>query len=276
MVTASLALIACSLTDLSSLTDRSLVSADTDADADDGADGRVPEDATTQDSASDADVGDSDHDDGSSDDASSDASDDAGEAGDAQVDDAQVDAAEAGPTCGMTLFKSPSDAVNVYQEPDQGIWSQNSAWSSPKNALAEDSKFAIGTATASASQHLLVRGFGFDLDDDAVIQGVEVEMVRAGSSGGVGPEGSVTDHALRLRLYDTKNSKGSRTVAGVWPSAAATIEYGNATDTWDESLTGTIVNRPDFGVLFSFRASVTTASSTARVDTIRVRLHYCR
>lgn len=280
MTAGTLSLVACSLVDLSTLTNGSPGGDDTTEG--DGSTGGEDPDATWSDDGSvvpndDAggnDGGTTDANDGDVTDANEDDAADGG-ANDAQTDAALEDATT-GPTCDVTEFQSASIAENVYQKPDDNFFSSNEAWSSPKNAFTADAKFATADATASVSQLLLVRGFGFSLADTAVIQGVDVEVVRASNNTGVGPEGSIVEGSVRLRLESNKNSQSTRTLNGTWTSTVTTVAYGSATDTWDETLAGSIVNKPAFGVLFSFRANSVQFGVGARVDAIRVRLHYCQ
>lgn len=276
MVMGALSLAACSLVDLSELTNGALSPGGEETDgANEGGTSDGEPDATFADDG--AVVPDDDA--GGHEAGGDDAGDDAGitDASDADVEtDASLEDATTGPTCGVTEFQSPGAAGNVYQAPDDTFFSANEAWTFPKNALAEDGKVATANATASVSQFLLVRDFGFTLSDAAVIQGVEVQIVRASTESGPGPGGSIVEGSVRLRLENTDNSQGSRTLSGTWTSTMTTVAYGNATDTWDDALTGAIVNKPAFGVLFSFRANSSQFGAGARVDAIRVRLHYCQ
>jgi len=60
--------------------------------------------------------------------------------------------------------------------------------------------------------------------------------------------------------------------ATIWPTTSAIKTYGSAVDGWNASLTPTIVNSVDFGVVLSAQANISNADIGS--DFIRMTVHY--
>lgn len=148
-------------------------------------------------------------------------------------------------------------------------------WTSADGALvAKDGVSAQATSGGSArSLFLVVSKFTFDLPDEALVTGIEIEIVRSTS----GFFSTVQDAAIGITV---KGQLGTvfRKNDGNWGGGTTTVVYGGPSDTFGQTLTGADVRSDPFflGAAISVQLSASFGEkATASVDGMRVRLHYC-
>jgi hypothetical protein len=142
-------------------------------------------------------------------------------------------------------------------------------WVLPEGAvLADEARARVGLA-GEPSSLLLLRGFGFSLPEHARVQGITVEVTRAGAQ-----PASVADHAVRL-VKDGRILDGDRSLAGAWEPSLTRASHGGPDDVWDAAWTPAELNDPSFGVALRARALQGGEPSEAQLDAVRVAVHYC-
>ena len=147
------------------------------------------------------------------------------------------------------------------------------AWQNPSNASGSEDAYATA---AVGTSHYLKATLAADtrVPTDATVTGVEVLIERSAINDfpytfpfdfGL----NVTDNIVRLVRGGTV--VGDDKASGdQWPGMDVVRSYGGSTDLWGTTLTPAQVNASDFGVVLS--ATVTVAQ--ARVDQIRITVHY--
>ena len=66
----------------------------------------------------------------------------------------------------------------------------------------------------------------------------------------------------------------NKAMPGVWSVAETTQTYGGPSDLWGSTWTPAEINAGGFGVAFAATYTGATGSEAARVDAIRVTVHY--
>ncbi len=143
-------------------------------------------------------------------------------------------------------------------------------WTDVDRALETDEGFASVTlAAGQESAKLRVSGFGFAIPSKAATWGIEVELKRRA------PDGGIEDQQINVEI-EGKPSR-YKFVEGPWPTTiVGTHAYGQAVDTWGVDLFPADVNKPSFGVtLVVKRGAGGSGSVTAKVDSLKVAIHYC-
>lgn len=163
----------------------------------------------------------------------------------------------AGPNVG-TVLKSVSRGTGTVP------------WTDLDGAKDVDDTFAKTVlAAGEESEELQITGFGFDLPEGVVFQGVEVQLKRQA------PDGGIADGQIALVGVQNQVGRG-KFIASPWPtSIVGTHHYGQATDTWGMDLNPPDVERPEFGVALWVKRADGPVSATALVESIRVRVFYC-
>lgn len=160
--------------------------------------------------------------------------------------------------------KSPGSATNIPQ-----FLAAN--WSNTGGVLA------AGGGTASASGNtifysgiLLVTNFGFSIPPTDVVDGIEVNVVRASINGN-----SVSDNSVEL----TKNGGTSYTntnyeISSNWSTTNTQVTYGDNDDLWGTTWTPAEINSPDFGFGIVIDGTSFLQPVGGRVDHITVTVHH--
>jgi hypothetical protein len=145
-------------------------------------------------------------------------------------------------------------------------------WVNPGNITSDNGiEAAITAATYDSpdvSERLRASSFGFQIPAGSTINGVTVEIDRRSIIAGSG-----RDNRVQL-VNDAGATIGDNKAdtALTWPSTSTVKSYGGAADGWNASLTPTIVNDPDFGVVLSVLALI--ANADIGVDFIRITVDY--
>lgn len=143
--------------------------------------------------------------------------------------------------------------------------------SSPTNARASDNSVATASmVVGSTTQYLVALSYNAAVPTGATIAGITVQVERSSSAGL-----ATTDNAVHLvKGTQILSAADNKAAAGTWPIAEATVTYGGPTDLWGSTWTVAEVNAGGFGVAFSAMYAGATGNESARVDSIRVTVHY--
>lgn len=144
-------------------------------------------------------------------------------------------------------------------------------WSSPTNARVSDNSVATAPMTVGATtQYLVALSFNASVPAGATIAGITVQVERASTAGL-----ATADNAVYLVKGTTIQVAGeNKAAAGAWPVTETTATYGGPTDLWGNTWTVADVNAGGFGVAFSATYTGVNGNESARVDSIRVTVHF--
>ncbi len=157
---------------------------------------------------------------------------------------------------------SPNQVVSVS---GPGTYS----WSNPTNAQLSDNYYAMATISSFQlpTQWLQATNFGFSIPQNAVIDGivVEVEKKRSGSA--------IKDNSVRLIKNGTVQGN-DKANPDYWPTSDTYVSYGSSNDTWGLSFTPQDINNANFGVALSAWYTSGSGEMYAYVDHIRITVYY--
>ena len=116
---------------------------------------------------------------------------------------------------------------------------------------------------------LLLRGFGLALPERARVLGISADVTRQSADAA-----SIADHTVRLvkggRLLDA-----DRSLPDPWSASFTHATHGGPSDLWDSPWTADELNDPSFGVALRVRPVQGAARGEARIEAVRVEVHYC-
>lgn len=139
-------------------------------------------------------------------------------------------------------------------------------WDTPSNASASDNARASAVLLITeVTKYLKATNFGFAIPTGSTIRGIVVEVEKS-SAVGV----TVEDNSVKIVKGGTISGT-EKAVAGAWSDTDAYTTYGSATDLWGVTWTAEDINLSTFGVVVAADA---TAAGTARIDHIRITIHY--
>lgn len=173
----------------------------------------------------------------------------------------------------ITVFYIPVEQRSTKGYKDPGAAANDSsvgtdAWSNPTNCFVSDDTFASVVLSASEiSYYLKATNFGFQIEDDAVIKGIKVQIQKKASV------------ANKIKDYSVKLVKGG-TIQGddkaktdFWSVYNEYAAYGGISDLWDLSWTPAHINSSNFGVVISAK-NADTEDITASIDHICLAVFY--
>ncbi|MEM6269189.1 MAG: hypothetical protein AAF998_07105 [Bacteroidota bacterium] len=163
-----------------------------------------------------------------------------------------------GPFCGKVYRSNPSNQGALY-------------WVNASGARCdEDANRALTDPVASGqfTQYLQISDFGFDIPVDAVIDGVEVVVIRRSDHAG-----SLSDRSVKLMRYNVAigaNKASSETWDTEWTAAY----YGDKQASWGTAWTAQELNRDDFGVVLD--VGFAGDEGQPQVDEVLVTVYYSK
>lgn len=160
-----------------------------------------------------------------------------------------------------TVTKSPNTVASV----DNLVGTFGVAWTTPGRAKTSNDLYATNIFNGSSghSQSLYASDWGFNLDEFAVIEDIELNVERKKTG-----TGTVRD----LRVQLEKN--GSRTADNSKPDAwATTDDLVTYTGLWNENWNSTHINATTFGCYFAAQSDSTNLN-TAFVDSFSLTITY--
>ena len=161
----------------------------------------------------------------------------------------------------------PSQGANSPSSATTSVAGGTQAWLGELNTFVADSNLATVSGDpgiATTSHRLEVSGFGFTIPTAAAIDGILVEILKAGL-------GSSTDSSIRLLTAGSPVGDDKAQMGTPWPGSPAYTSHGSETDAWRAGLTPTEINKATFGVGI---VVALPAVSSADVDHVRVTVWY--
>ncbi|MCW1309105.1 MAG: DUF2341 domain-containing protein, partial [Candidatus Nanoarchaeia archaeon] len=166
----------------------------------------------------------------------------------------------------QSLTRYPTSATTMASAPYD-----DNDWTSPTNVFADDGAYcSITAATFDAPDYsyiLIVKGFGFNLPDGAIITGIMVEIERYNDPGETGQ-----DALVQLTKDGTNGVGNNKAVPGNWPTTPTIATYGGSNDLWGTTWTEAEIESSNFGLRFA--AQATTRNADIYVDFIRITVYY--
>ncbi|MFZ2049017.1 MAG: hypothetical protein WAV25_01845, partial [Minisyncoccia bacterium] len=163
-------------------------------------------------------------------------------------------------TTAMTSVNSPTTVVD-----DAAIGT--TVWNAPGNASASDNAYSFVSSNPGATSHYLkATNYGFAIPNDAVINGILVEVERKMS----GPTPNITDNEIKIVKSDGSIGTTNKSTGALWTTTDTYVPYGGSSDLWGETWTPADINNANFGAVLS----VITTLRTANVDHIRITVYY--
>lgn len=145
-------------------------------------------------------------------------------------------------------------------------------WSMTSNVFSSNDAWAVADVRSGgrASNYLVASGFGFAIPTTATINGIVVEVERNDGT----PLGAITDARVRI-VRAGAVLPDEKAMGGVaWPLLDGTVTYGAPGDLWGSTWTPADINDAAFGVAIAAQTMAAGGGQTARVDHIRVTVHY--
>lgn len=149
------------------------------------------------------------------------------------------------------------------------------AWANPENATASDGVYAQFSFNAAdvMSHYLWATDFDFAIPDDAVIDGVVVQVSTYAQHDTANQHTTSEIVSLLKGGVITGDNKAGATY---WPSRAASdAQHGGISDGWNASLTPADINAVDFGVVVAAEGDDALGTgSWGKVDYIKIIIYY--
>lgn len=149
-----------------------------------------------------------------------------------------------------------------------GIPYDDSDWSNPSYITSDDDSratFATSLSPPRYSYVLYASSFGFSIPDDAIVNGIKVEIGAKG--------GSANLYYVALRNTSSTPWGTAKNPDSSLSSTEVAYAYGGDSDTWGlTGLTGADINASDFGVDLAVKS--TSKPASASVDFLRVTVYY--
>jgi hypothetical protein len=165
--------------------------------------------------------------------------------------------------------QNPSAATSQSIAVDAGT---TNSWSAATGVYSSDNSFASASLSANGtSYYLIATGFGITLPQNAIINGIQVDVERSASPG----IGGIIDNAIYLvKAANIQTSGANRAdTLTTWGAAETTVSYGGPADLWGLAWSAAEVDAVGFGVAFSAK-NTGGATDSARIDNIRITVFY--
>jgi type II secretory pathway pseudopilin PulG len=159
----------------------------------------------------------------------------------------------------------------------QSLAGSSRTWSSPSNALTNNSSYASSVMSGTAAtNYLRASTFNFNIPKGATILGITVQVDRNRTSGS-GTSVEVIDNEVKIVKANGTLGTLNKAVSSNWPTSDAIATYGSASDLWGEKWTASDINNNNFGIVLSAKgASATGNNRTAQVDSFTITVSYVR
>ncbi len=151
-------------------------------------------------------------------------------------------------------------------------------WDSTDNISAVDGQFASVTldpfltcfqSTCYRSRYLTAYNFGFNIPQNAVIEGVTIDVIGVPDA-----NGAVRDCTIALRRDNLNNLYGTNMAGNApWNVNNPQHTYGAPDDLWGLTWTPADVNSPDFGTYIKLQ-NTSNNFHTVDVDAVFITVNY--
>jgi len=143
------------------------------------------------------------------------------------------------------------------------------AWSNPDNAKVSDGNDATSNGIANSISHYLkANNFGFAIPTGATINGILVEVEKAGGDG----IDFIQDNAVRI-VKGGSIGVTDKSSLDNWSDTDTYKSYGSSADLWGETWAYTDINSSTFGFAISAK-EVSDEATSSYVDHIRITVYY--
>jgi hypothetical protein len=179
-------------------------------------------------------------------------------------------------TCAWTDWKIPTAAVSIGSSSHSWYVFEGAASSLVAAVRANDSAYDVYDVLANSnSEALRCTGFAMGLQSDAIVTGIEAQVLRETSGA------PTTNHDQVIQLVRSNARVGSNKARTTvqWPQSPSNFQwatYGGQSDAWGPtSWPGSSINDSTFGIDIAAHNYYGSAASTAYVDMVRIRVYAC-
>jgi len=167
--------------------------------------------------------------------------------------------------------------------PDGG---SQAVWNSPSLITSDDGSYTSQQLSHFYGErgynYLKASDFGFSIDSDQQIDGIEVIIERQRVSGGAfGITSFIKDDQILILNGDGSGGVGStnRSASAAWSTSWTDVTFGSSSDSWGETWTPAKVNSSNFGVYIRCKGpndpgGFASWSEYAYVDHVEITIHH--
>lgn len=124
-----------------------------------------------------------------------------------------------------------------------------------------------GSFNCYYSQVATVHGFGFSIPSNAIVTGIQLDLLKMVNQ----PISDIRDSVVSL--VKGGNSIGNNYgISSQWPQPFAYVNYGGPTDLWGTTWTAADINDPLFG--FQLQMTNGALDQTAQIDHAQITVYY--
>ncbi len=144
------------------------------------------------------------------------------------------------------------------------------SWSNLSNGASSDNQYVTIPTDALSSNGeytdlLQFSNFGFNVDSNATIDGILVEIER-------GDINNAKDHRILIVKAGVAGTT-DRSVTSAW-STESYFPYGSSTDLWGTTWTPADINNSGFGLAVAVKKQGNGANPTPQLDHVRITVYY--
>lgn len=163
-----------------------------------------------------------------------------------------------------------ADTGWVYAASGRNINIGKTDWANPANVCgASDSVWASNPIPADdTGDELNAYNFSISVPAGKQIDGIQCAMYKLEAVV------NIKDYHVYLMNDTTHKGENKADTSTYWPSSAAWVYYGGASDLWNASWTITQVNASTFGVIVRAKNYHASQAKSAYVDSIGLKIFY--
>ncbi len=172
----------------------------------------------------------------------------------------------------LSSVDAASSGPNIAGTGVDGGGGINGTWNTPLLITADDGSYSTtnNMAAGTDSHTLTASGFGFNIDTNATITGISVNIDRYASGS------SVRDTVVQLVKAGTPTGNNNA-IAADWPIAPGGVQSYSPTGAnalWGTTWSPAQINAADFGVILQVHNYRAAGNRTASVDYISITVTY--
>lgn len=154
----------------------------------------------------------------------------------------------------------------------ESLSGSGSSWSNPGNITdGSDSTSAQSSVDKSDySNYLRGTNLGFSIPGGATIDGIEVQIRHSGGGGDLEDENVYLCYGGSV----ISGCDNKATGAPSWSGSLETYQYGGSDNTWNCTLTASMLNSSSFGAQLMVHNTYALNSRTAYVYWIKIKVYY--
>jgi len=134
--------------------------------------------------------------------------------------------------------------------------------------VSDNFRASVSLEPGEVAHYLTVSDFGFNLDTNTLIYGIEIEVERSKSAG------PIKDYSVRIIKDGIISGVDKASITG-WSATDQTFTYGGPADLWGLVLTPQNINNASFGFALSARCDTSNGPTRiAYIDQVTMTIHH--